>query len=154
MGEAIGGQVVLFELDAQRYALPLAVVERAERAVAITVLPAAPAVIAGVINVRGALLPVIALRRRLDLPARALALGDQLLIAVGSRRSYALLVDAVLDVVSYDAADFIAAEALTLGADSLQGALRLPGDIVFIHDLDRFLSLDDERDLSRALADA
>ncbi|HEY3699512.1 MAG TPA: chemotaxis protein CheW [Spongiibacteraceae bacterium] len=153
MDGTAGGRVVIFELDTQRFALPLAIVTRVERAIAITILPEAPAVIAGVINVRGVLLPVISLRRRLLLPERTLSLSDQLIVARGSRRIYALLVDAVLDVADYAAADFVAAQTLSAGGDSFHGALRLPDGIVLIHDIDRFLSLEDERALAQALTD-
>ncbi len=145
-------QMVVFEVDAQHFALSLQVVERVERAVAITPLAEAPPAIAGVIDVRGTLLPVIALRRHWHLPDRPLALSDQLLIARGKRRVYALLVDSVLDVAYYDANAIAAADALATQMDSLRGAVRSNDAIVFIHDLDRFLSLDDERSLDKALA--
>lgn len=144
-------QLVVFELDAQRFALPLQVVERVERVVALTQLAEAPAAVAGVIDVRGALFPVIALRECWNLPPRPLALSDQLLLARGSRRAYALLVDSVLDVADYDPTTIVATEALAGGADSLCGALRLNDGIVFIHDLDHFLSLDAESALAVAL---
>lgn len=155
MGEqrdTIHEQLLLFELEAQRFALPLTAAERVERAVAITPLPNAPVSVIGVINVRGDLLPVISLRRRLGLRERALTLADQLLIARGSRRVYALLIDAVLDVIEYRTADVVAAQDLGASADALRGALRLVGDIVLIQDLERFLSLDEERVLAQALA--
>jgi purine-binding chemotaxis protein CheW len=151
MSETAVGLILVFELDAQRFALSIDVVARVERAVTITAMPSSPAAVAGVINVRGELVPVIALRRHLHLPERALRLDDQLVIARGARRAYALLVDAALDVEHYTAAEFAAADALAAPADSMRGAVRLRDDIVFVHDLDRFLSLDEERVLDAAL---
>lgn len=148
---AVVDQIVVFELEQQRFALPLTVVERVERAVAITPLTDAPTVIAGVIDVRGDLLPVIALRKQWGLPDRPLALSDQLLIACGSRRRYALLIDCVIDVVYYDTAAVVPAASLAVDTDSLRGAVSLDDGIIFIHDLDYFLSLDAERDLDKAL---
>jgi purine-binding chemotaxis protein CheW len=152
MAETAGGEILVFELNAQRFALSADVVVRVERAVTITAMPSSPAAVAGIINVRGELVPVIALRRHLQLPERALRLDDQLVIARGARRAYALLVDAALDVERYTAEEFAAADALAARADSMRGAVRLRGDIVFVHDLDRFLSLDEERALDAALA--
>lgn len=144
-------QIVVFEVERQRFALPLSAVERVERAVAITPLPDAPPTIAGVIDVRGDLIPVIALRKQWGLPARPLALSDQLLIASGTRRRYALLIDSVIDVQHCDAAAIAPAESLAAHTDSLRGAVSLNDSIIFIHDLDQFLSLDAERDLDKAL---
>src|SRR4051812_25169417 len=98
---ASAGQVVVFRLETQCFALPLGQVERATRAVAITPLPRAPSVVAGVIDLHGSVVPVIDLRRRLQLPERAATLNDQLLITRTSKRLYAAQVDAVLDVITY-----------------------------------------------------
>lgn len=147
-------QIVVFEVEGQRFALTLAVVERIERAVTITALPGAPAVIAGVIDVHGDLIPVIAMRRQWGLPERPLQLSDQLLIARGSRRRYALLIDGVADVVECDIADIAPPESFAAQTDSLRGAANVGEGIVFIHDLDRFLSLDTERALNEALDNA
>jgi purine-binding chemotaxis protein CheW len=151
---AIAGQLVVFELESQRFALPLEQVERATRSVALTPLSHAPAVIAGVIEMRGAVVPVIDMRRRLRLPLRALALTDQLLIARTATRRYAVLVDAVLDVVAYTPADYVETTAVVPGLEYLQGIVRLPDGIVLIHDLEQFLSLAENRALDEALANA
>ena len=63
-------QLVVFRLNGQRYALPLAAVERIVCAVEVTPLPGAPPVVLGVINVAGCVLPVFNIRRRFLLPER------------------------------------------------------------------------------------
>ena len=150
MSEPTAGEILVFALDALRLALPLSIVDRVERAVAITTIPAAPTVIAGVINARGELIPVIALRQHLHLPAREPSLSDQLVIARGARRKYGLAVDTALGVERYSEADFSPAADLAVRS-SLRGAVHVGDDIIFIHDLDRFLSLDEEHALSEAL---
>ena len=56
------GQFIAFSLDAQRYALPLASVERVIRVVEITPLSKALDIVLGVVNVQGRVIPVINLR--------------------------------------------------------------------------------------------
>jgi purine-binding chemotaxis protein CheW len=85
--------LVVLALDEQRLAVPLATVDRIVRAVEVTPLPGAPQVVLGVINVQGAVLPVINLRRRCRLPEREIETTDMLVIAHTTRRSVALLVD-------------------------------------------------------------
>ena len=63
-------QIVVFALDDRRIALPLAAVERVVRAVEVTPLPKAPAVVLGAVNVQGNLVPVFHLRRRFRMPER------------------------------------------------------------------------------------
>jgi purine-binding chemotaxis protein CheW len=131
--------LVVFKLDDLRYALRLSVVEQVFRAVEITALPKAPEMIEGVINVR------------FRLPPREQALNDQLLVARTARRTVALMVDQVCDVIEREDGRIIAAQEISPGLDYVEGVVKLEGGLVFIHDLDTFLSLDEERKLERAL---
>lgn len=61
-------QVVVFHLDAEEFAVPIASVQEIVRVPAeLTRVPRTPAFVEGVINLRGAVLPVIDQRRRLGL---------------------------------------------------------------------------------------
>src|SRR4051812_7313846 len=92
-------ELVVFVLDGQRYAVPLDKVERVIRAVEVTPLPNAPAIVCGVIDVGGSVLPVLSLRRRLRLPEHEIQPGDQFLIARMTGRSVALVIDEVQSVI-------------------------------------------------------
>ena len=85
--------ILRFTLDGSHYAVPLPVVERVVRAVAILPLPKAPAFILGVINVQGHILPVVDLRRRFGLAPQAANQDDQFILARTSRRRVALVID-------------------------------------------------------------
>lgn len=144
-------QLVVWTLDAQRYALPLSVVERVARAVALTPLPDAPTAICGVIDIHAQLIPVVDMRLRLRLPPREVVLTDLLMVAHGARRTMAFFVDAVSGVADRPP-DTLPADALAAGDGCIAGIARLPDGIVLIQDLDRLLSLDEERTLDVALA--
>ena len=143
--------LAIFLLDGRRFGLPLECVERAIRAVAVTPLAGAPAVVAGVLDLQGRVVAVIDLRRRLGLPERHIDPADQLLIARSRTRTLALIVDAVTGVAEYGEHEWVAPTDIAPGTDYLQGIVRLDDDLVLIHDLDRFLSADEEQDLGRAL---
>jgi purine-binding chemotaxis protein CheW len=144
-------QLVLFTLDEQRYALDLAAVERAVRVVDVTPLPAAPSSVLGVINVRGEVVPVYNLRRRFRLAERDTDLSDQLMIANTSQRSVGLLVDAVNGVLEVSEEVIASAEKILPEIECVRGVVKLPDGLVLIHDLDRFLSPEEERILDEAL---
>ncbi len=95
---AIAGKSLVFTLDRGQFALLLSSVLRVVRAVEITPLPQAPEIILGVVNLQGALVPVIDVRRRFGLPGRAVRLEDRLILAVTPRRTLALPVDSVAGV--------------------------------------------------------
>lgn len=145
-------QLVVFTLDDSRFALLLTAVERVVHAVEVTPLPKAPEIIWGVINLRGEVVPVVNVRRRLCLPERDIALRDQFIVARTSRRPVALAADAVSGIVECREQDIIAADAILPGMDYLKGVAKLRDGMVLIHDLDGFLSLDEEESLATAMA--
>jgi len=78
---AKGREVLVFEMGGRRFGLPVLGVKELLRAVTAVPLPAAPAVVEGVINYRGVVVPVLDLRGRLGLPARPVEPADLLIIA-------------------------------------------------------------------------
>lgn len=147
---------VIFRLDEVRCALRLSSVIRALRAVEITPLPNAPSIVMGVINLGGRIIPVVSLRRRFSLPERDLRLADQLLIAMTSGgmshggRTLALVVDEVVGVLDLSAQE-TAAENILPGLEHLHGVAKTPDGLVFVYDLDTFLSLEEEEALAESL---
>jgi purine-binding chemotaxis protein CheW len=143
-------QLLSFTLGLQRYALRLDAVERAVRVVEIVPLPRAPAIVLGVINMQGRIVPVVDTRKRFGLPARPLTLNDHLIVARTPRRSVALLVDRVEDAIECAAEDVIAAAEILPGMDYVDGVAKLVDGTILVHDLATFLSLDEEAGLDAA----
>ena len=144
-------QLCLFTLDERRYALTLLCVERVVFVVDITPLPKAPPVVLGVVNVKGDIVPVYDVRRRFRLPQRAINLTDQLMIARTSQQTVALLVDSVDGVIEVAEEDIAAAQGILPDIEYVQGIVKLPDGLVLIHDLEQFLSAEEERTLDEAL---
>jgi purine-binding chemotaxis protein CheW len=137
----------VFVVGGMRHALSLIVVEKVELAVEVTPFPEAPPAVIGVINLRGQVLPVLSMRRRLHLPERSVMVNDRIIIAHSSRRRLALLVDEVTGVLPVHGSDFTGAETISDGRGCVVGATRTEDGIVLIHDLELFLSAEDERAL-------
>jgi purine-binding chemotaxis protein CheW len=144
-------QLLILTLDDRRYALYLPIVERVIRAVDVTPLPKAPEIVLGVINVQGAVIPVVNIRRRFRLPERELLPTDQIVIARTSRRIVALAVDDVTGLAEFSADDIIPPDKIVPGTVYVDGVTKIGGDIILIHDLDKFLSLDEEATLHQIL---
>jgi len=143
--------LVIFGLDQHSYALRISVVQQILRMVEITPLPRAPAIVQGIINVRGSIVPVLRMRERFGLSPRASRLNDHLILARTSRRLVALAVDRVLGVTTRDAKEMTHPERILAGLDYVEGVVKLEDGLAFIHDLDTFLSLDEEIALDEAL---
>ena len=144
--------LLVFTLDDRRYGLSLPSVERVARIVDITPLPQAPDIVLGVINVHGRIVPVVNVRRRFGLPERAIALTDQLIVAHTVLRPVALLVDVVTGVIDHTEQQVVAAREVLAGIDYIEGVVKLDDGLILIHDLERFLSLDEETVLDSAMA--
>jgi purine-binding chemotaxis protein CheW len=144
-------QWVVFSLDAGRYALPLHSVERIVRAVQVTPLPQAPAVVLGVIDVGGRVLPVFNIRQRFCLPQRDIDPSDQFLIARTTERTVVLSVDAVCGVFEQPSAALIDAGSLAPGLEHIRGVIPIADDLVLIHDLEAFLSTDEAQALDAVM---
>lgn len=145
-------QLVVFGLDGQRYALRLSAVERVVRAVEVIVLPSAPAIVLGVINLAGRVIPVMNIRKRFRLPEKEIGLDNQLIIARTAERTVALLVDYTSALAEISATEVIQAIKILPRIDYLDGVAKLEDGMVLIHDLDKFLSLEEEQALDSALA--
>jgi len=140
----------VFTLDG-RYALDVASVEQVVAAAEITRLPKGPDIVLGVVNAQGSILPVLNVRRRFRLPEREIEPTDRMIIAITPRRRVALLVDSVTGVVERTSHDVTAAEVIAPRIEYVKGVTQLDDDILLIHNLDSFLSLDEDRDLDDAL---
>lgn len=142
---------MVFALDAGRYAIQLASVERIVRAAQITPLPAAPPLVLGVIDVGGRVLPVFDTRARFGLPRRPLEPADHFLIARLGERRVVLVIDMALGLIEQPAESVIEAGLITRGIGQIRGALALEDGLVLIQDLDQLLSADEERQLANAI---
>lgn len=147
-------QLVSFTLDGLRYAVPLTSVERVVRIVEIRPLPGVPPIVEGAVNLEGEIIAVIDPRVPFALPGRGVALSDQLVIARTRDRRVALHVESVAGVMDCADDDIVAARAVAPDTRYVAGVARLPDGMVLIHDLDRFLSVEEEQRVEEALRDA
>lgn len=144
-------QLVAFDLDDQHYALPLSTVARIVRVIEITPLPKAPEVVLGVFRLQGRIVPVFDVRRRFRLPRRDIRLSDHLIVGHTRNRAVALVADSVGGVLERSEKEVTAAQAILPGLEYIEGIAKLEGGLILIHDLNKFLSLEEESALGETL---
>jgi purine-binding chemotaxis protein CheW len=144
-------KLVVFRLDNQRYAMPLAAVERIVRAVEVTALPKAPDIVLGVIDVAGRILPVLNLRRKVGLADREIRAADQFLLAQTSQRTVVLVIDEAQAVIERPATEITGPGRIVPGLEQIQGVIKLEDGLALIYDLEKFLSLEDADALEAAM---
>ncbi len=92
------------------------------------------------------------MRGRFGLPVRAIALTDHIILARSARRPVALLVDGTSGTVECAAADIVPVTEIMPPLTYVAGIAKLPDGTTLIHDLDTFLSIDEEVALTTALS--
>ncbi len=145
-------QLLVFHLDDRRYALRLGQVQQVIRAVDFTPLPRAPEVVAGVINLHGQVVPLFDIRKRIGLGDTRIGIDDQFVIANASRRTVAIVVDAVQGIAERSEGDLVLAGDVAPRLEHIDGVIELDEGLVLIHNLDRFLSLEEEQVLEQAMS--
>lgn len=132
-------QLSTFSVNGHLFGVEVAVVQEVIRYQPMTRVPLAPAALAGLINLRGQVIPAVDLRRRLGFPERAAGELAMDVIVRTSDGLVSLLVDRIGDVVE------VAQEALEEPPETLGGIARelIRGAYKLDHAL--LLSLDVER---------
>ena len=144
-------EIVVFEVGGQQYGLPASDVRELQRAATLTPLPQAPAIVEGVVNLRGTVVPVLDIRSRFRLPPKPMEPTDHFVVARAGERLVALRVDRATDLIRVAAADVEEARAAVPGVEYVAWVAKLPHSLVLIHDLRTFLSRAEEAELDEAL---
>lgn len=103
-------ELLEFGLASERYAIECRHVEDVQPLRDLTPLPCTPAFLAGIVNVRGRIVPVLDLKKFFELPERGLTDLHRIIIVRGCDLEIGLLADVVLGI-------------RTLPAESLQPSL-------------------------------
>ncbi len=146
-------RLVQFEIDGRAYAIDIYRIQEIIYSKEVTPVPKAQHYILGVIDLRGQIVPVLSLRKRLSLveaksgsePKGDDAKSTHILIVRISNRLAGLLVDSVREVVRLGPGEIHPPDGLFAGEDCryLQGMSRVKERMVLILDLDRLLSVQD-----------
>jgi len=141
---AAAARYLIFRLGAEEYGLPIAAVhEVAAVPAALTRLPKTPGFLAGVVNLRGEVLPVIDQRRRFGLPQFTGNARRRRLIVL---RGAGMIVDAVSEVLSAPTDAISPAPALAGEATSLvEAVLNLDGRMILLLNPDELLTRTEQK---------
>ncbi|MEN6413169.1 MAG: chemotaxis protein CheW [Veillonellales bacterium] len=93
-------QLVVFKLGREEYGISILQVQEIKRMTDITRVPRTPDYIEGVINLRGSVLPVIDLKKRLDLPHQDDTEDTRIIIVKVEDIAVGMIVDAVSEVIA------------------------------------------------------
>ncbi len=135
-------QVASFHVGAQEYALDIMQIKEIINPIEITVVPKAPPFIEGIIELRGAVLPVVDLRKRFALEVMPLSRGSKYIIVTLEGHIVGLVVDRVREVMQVDESEVLEAPALATGVDAkfIAGVFKRDERMILTLDVAQILS--------------
>lgn len=146
-------QFLTFRLSGQEYGLDILSVREIRGWSGVTPLPNVPEYVRGVINLRGAIVPILDLRARFGLPS--LEYGASTVVIVlrvnglesSGLSEFGIVVDAVAEVYSIETDAIKATPKFgdRIDRNFVQGLATLKEKLIILLDIDRLLNHDDKR---------
>ena len=114
---------VIFRVGGAEYVLPASDVLQMESFLGATPVPGAPPYVAGIIHVRGRVVPVVDLRLRFGLPKIDLTMDSRVVVVELADRTVGLLADSAREVVKL-AADQLMSPPSMMSADGAEAFVK------------------------------
>ncbi len=134
-------QYVVFKLDVEEYGVDIQRVIEIVEPTAITRVPYAPSFVKGVINLRGEIIPVMALRERFNLPLAEITGEMRIIIFKANETLIGAIVDTVAEVIHIhsDAIEGLSNISNEKSLDFLYGVGKVGERIVTLLNLDKLV---------------
>ncbi len=145
-------QLVVFELADEHYGVDIAPVEGIIKMQNITSVPHAPSFVEGVTNLRGAVLPVLDLRKRFSMEKADETNETRIVVVELGGNSVGMIVDGVSEVLRVPENAIEPPSSLVTSADSafITGIAKIDDRLVILLDLSKVLSADENAELQSA----
>lgn len=144
--EELQSQYLTVNLAHEEYGIDILAVREIRGWTPVTRIPQSPPYLLGVLNLRGAIVPVLDLRLRFGVEREAYTDTTVTVIVAVDGRSFGMVVDAVSDVL--DAADSqvrpVPDMGTTVDTEYLRGLIGVDERMVLLLDIDRLLRLHDK----------
>lgn len=142
-------QYVTFIVGEETYGVSVIKVQSINEMIEITHVPKALSFIKGVINLRGAVIPVIDMRKKFNLPPKEYDSFTVILIVEVKGRLIGMIADAVSDVVSFPVSDIKTNINFSAKVDTsaIEGVGMAGESLIILLDVDTFLNTENFKEL-------
>lgn len=145
-------QLVTCCIGREEFAIDILSVQEIIRMVDVTRVPKAPIFVEGVINLRGRIIPVLDLRRRLGMAGAERSEQSRIVVVNVRSLIVGLIVDSVSEVLRIPRSTIEAPPAVgnTVGAEFVHGVGRIADRLLIVLELNRLLSSSEQAALQAA----
>jgi Chemotaxis signal transduction protein len=139
-------QLVVFKLGREEYGISILQVQEIKRITEITRVPHSPDYIKGVMNLRGSVLPVIDLKKRLNLPPQDYTDDTRIIIIKVEEITVGMVVDAVSEVTTINQNSIEPPQDVVGGiaADYLSGVGKMENRLLILLNADAIIGVGQE----------
>ncbi len=139
MAVASGEQLVIFELNEQKCAIPVMNTQEIIKMVDVTPIPRADTFVEGVINLRGRIVPVVSLHRRLGLEQPENTRDTRIIVVEHNETDVGMIVDRVQEVGWYSPEELERPESVMEENEHISGVIKKEDTLWLLLQLDRLL---------------
>lgn len=134
-------QMVSFFLGEQEFTVPTIAVQEVIRSVPVAKLPSAPALVAGVINLRGKVTPLVHLRDLLDVRSPRISEDKFIIVCRRNGLQIGMIIERIHTMyhVKQEKIDWGIENHLGINVDFIAGLLKLNDQLVSIVSIDRII---------------
>jgi len=132
-------QLVIFDLSGQKYAIPVLNTQEIIKMIDITPIPRADSYIEGVINLRGRIVPIINLNKRLDLARSETTRDTRIIVVEHKETSVGMIVDRVQEVGRYNPDEIERPESVMKENEFVSGVVKKENALWLLLQLDKVL---------------
>jgi len=138
-------QLVVFSLGREEFAVEVTQVREIMRMEEITRMPKSPPFVEGIINLRGQIIAVVDLAKRLNLEAAEKGAETRIIVVEAEDVKVGMIVDSVSEVLRVSAEEVEASPTLAadMSAAYIQGVVKKDNRLIILLDLTKVLSLDE-----------
>lgn len=137
-----GTQYIVFSINQRIFGIELFKTKEVLSYRKITPLPQVEGFVKGIINLRGAIIPVFDLREKFNLPAKEYTKFNVIIVVEIAGRVMGVIVDEILDVLEILPEEFQTTKNLpsNLRQEYLKGVGKKQDEMIILLDMDRLLS--------------
>jgi len=135
-------QLVSFNIGEEEFGVDILKVQEINRMVEITRVPNSPDYVEGVINLRGKVIPIIYMRKRLGMPAKPLDKDTRIIVVEIDKKVIGFIVDSVNEVLRINKSITEPPPSMVAGIDSdfITSIAKLEDRLLILLDLEKILT--------------
>jgi len=146
-------QLVTFRLDNEEFGVDILKVQEINKMIDITKIPNAPPFVEGVINLRGKIIPIVDLRKRLGFDGKTFDKSTRIIVVELDGMVLGFIVDSVSEVLRISENTVEPPPALVAGIESdyIEGVGKLENRLLILLELKKVFSALDRKELDKVM---